>query len=796
MLNRGVYCGQIIWPVCCFLLGIAVLQRLPTHLPAYYYFLLPFVVVLWLRWPRFAALAAFMLGLLWAALHAQFKLQHSLPAEWVGQDRVVSGHVQGIPHTESDRVRFEFVITEVHEAYSPAINLPLKVRLSWYRHSGDELLPELHAGQRWRLKLRLKPPTGFMNPGGFDYEAWLFSWNIRATGYVRSWSGNRLSTPAAPYSLAQLRVGLVGQMAFLTEKLEYAGVLLALGVGDRSSISQQDWDLLLGTGTNHLVAISGLHVGLVAGLFYFLAMRVAAALNMVGVGFKWPRQIPAALIGWCAALVYAWLAGFALPTQRALIMLSVAVMALLCYRLIRPWQALLLALWLVLTLDPFAVSQVSFWLSFGAVAILVYSFAGRLKLDRESWRLLAHWCRLQLVLLIGLLPLTLSFFGATAATAAVANLVAIPLIGFIVVPLVLLSLLMCSFWPDGASGLLVLADYALSVLWPVLQFCSEWPLARWVQAVPSTQVIFWALPGILLLLAPAGLPGRWLGFFCLLPMLTYQPPAPAEGEFAVTVLDVGQGTAVVLRTANHTLLYDAGPSFGQRFDAGRLVVLPFLRQQNTQLIDTLVVSHGDNDHIGGALAILDSLPVTRVISSVPHELAPYSAEQCVSGQQWRWDGVNFEILHPQRIGQQKGNNASCVLLVSNSRSSILLTGDIEWAAERKLLAHTSLPKVSVLLAPHHGSRTSSTEAFIRATQPKHVVFTAGLFNRYGFPKPDIVQRYRRLGTKAWVSGEQGALTFQSAAQGMQLTQAYRKYARRYWHYRGDKSTNQSASNSQ
>ena len=688
-----------------------------------------------------------------------------------------------MPELDHRRIRFEFVIQQyLDQPTKTQLSLPKKVRLSWYRHSKHKL-PEIQLGEQWRFQVRLKPPVGFMNPGGFDYEAWLFSQNIRATGYVRKHVDNQLVMPVSEFSFKSLRVSLLNKMLQLTDGLRSQGVLLALALGYRNEISDSDWDLLLKTGTNHLVAISGLHIGMIAAVFYWLGLRGIWCIRFLRIPYPWPQQMVAAMIAWCAALTYAWLAGFALPTQRALMMLSVGLLGLMLYRQLRPGQALGLALLLVLIVDPFAVNQASFWLSFGAVAVLLYCFAGRQSRRPQRQQLILTWGKVQGWLLVGLSPLTVYWFGGAAALASLANLIAIPLIGFIVVPLTLLAMLLSGFWSVAASFLINLADQSLNLLWPVLTTMSAWPLARWEQTLPPSWAVLLAMVGVVLLLAPRGLPGRWVGFFWLMPMLLYVPTRPAEGDFDLTVLDVGQGTAVILRTATHNLLYDAGPSSGAQFDSGRMVIQPFMKQQNIQQLDMMVISHGDNDHIGGAKTILEAIPVTAIITSVPDQLASFQAVACHNQQRWHWDGVDFEIIHPRKQQTWQGNDGSCVLQISNGQSRVLLTGDIEKPAERTLLAAYPLQPVNLLLVPHHGSRTSSIKTFLKVLQPEHAVFTAGLFNRYGFPKPDVVQRYRDRGSQIWVSGQQGALTFTATDKGLRFKQAYRSSAQRYWHYR-------------
>lgn len=732
-------------------------------------------------------LCAFLGGFFWAVFCAQQRLSVELPRELVGENILVDGIVSSIPDIDEQRTRFEFVIEAQHDS-ERHLPLPFKTRLSWYRR-GDTALPEIKVGQQWQLLIRLKPPSGFMNPGGFDYESWLFRHNIRATGYVREHQDNTLlQSEGWRYGLSAIRAELLNRLKQLSGDLRYRGVLLALSLGYRDAISDSDWQLLLHTGTNHLMAISGLHIGLVAGLLYFCALGLIGYCRVRGwLGTaSWPAQRTAALLAWGGALVYAVLAGFALPAQRAFIMLTVGIFAVVAYRQLSPAQSLVLALVAVLLLDPFAVQAAGFWLSFAAVAVLIYTFNGRrrhMPLRNKIMAVITGWGRAQWVLLVGLLPLTLYWFGGAAMTATAANLIAIPLVGMLVVPLGLLATLFCPLLPAIATSLLWLANLCLTGLWPLLELMQQLPLSHWEQPQPPLWYMGLAMVGAMLLLAPRGWPVRWIGVFWFAPLLFYQPARPDTGAFFLTVLDVGQGSAMVIQTAHHSLIYDTGPKFNDGFDSGRLVVLPFLRQAGIDRVDTMIVSHGDNDHIGGSAAIIDSMPVARIISSVPRRFAGEAVESCRDGRHWSWDGVRFSILHPDRKVHWEGNNSSCVLLVETGVTRVLLNGDIEKPVEQRLLREHQLQPVSVLFAPHHGSRTSSTESFVRAVQPEHVVFNAGLYNRYGFPKPDVLARYRKTGARLWTTGEQGALQFYVSEKGAELRSRYRVAARRYWHFR-------------
>ncbi|MBN1377989.1 MAG: DNA internalization-related competence protein ComEC/Rec2 [Gammaproteobacteria bacterium] len=784
---------RLLWSAVAFAAGVALLQQISSLPSAYYCLLFPFIFAVCWWQPKFTVIGALLLGMLWALLWAQMRLAHALPEALIGKDLQVIGTVVSIPESDDRRTSFEFKIEQQQKTAAGELRLPLKVRLSWYRQA-NIAIPDITVGQQWNLLLRLKPPIGFMNPGGFDYEAWLFSHNIRAVGYVRGQGDNHLLTQKTfRYAISILRSRLLDKLSDLSENLQHRGILLALALGYRDAIDERDWDLLLRTGTNHLMAISGLHIGLTAGLLYFLI------LWCVGFAHKrawlrqglWPAQRIAAIAAWMGALVYASLAGFSLPTQRAMLMLTVGLYAVVAYRQLRPAQALSLALIAVLIVDPFAVQAAGFWLSFAAVAVLVYCYAGRKAANLPRWlSRLWNWGKVQAVLLIGLLPLTLYWFGAAAVSASAANLIAIPLVGLVVVPFVLLASLLAVVWAPLAQWLLQLADGLLNLLWPLLEFMQHLPLSRWVQPQPPLWTVLLALAGAGLLLAPRGFPSRWVGLFWFAPMLFYSPFRPQSGEFLLTALDVGQGTAIVIQTSRHNLIYDTGPRLNDRFDTGKLVVLPYLKASGISKADILLVSHGDNDHSGGSAAILDALRVDKLISSAPvtdflsvtdigSEL---SVESCSDGQSWVWDGVHFSILHPDRTTQWDSNNSSCVLLVETGGRRVLLTGDIEKRAERHLLREHHVKPVSILFAPHHGSNSSSQPAFVEALYPQHVIFNAGLLNSYGFPRPEVVERYSKTHAQLRTTGEQGAMEFMVGPFGVELKRSYRHTARRYWHY--------------
>lgn len=774
-----------------FLIGIVGLQQCVELPHPAWLLLLPFVLFLALSVQRFRLLWILLCGFLWALLHAVATIQINLPASLEGVDLVLEGDIVSIPQRFGDHNRFEFKITQAFQLTAGPENklqldttmpLPMRVRLDWYG-----VHEPLFAGDRWRMLVRLKSPHGFMNPGGFDYEGWLFAQGINATGYVkRSENNRRLMQNTTGVSLTALRHRVVHALQAQLQNLKYPGILIALAVGDRQMIHTEQWELLASTGTSHLVAISGLHIGLVAGLMFIvgtfiwrLSVRLWPAL-----GVRISAKSFASVLALISALIYGALAGFSLPTVRALIMLVVVLLGFLLKREMRPFSALMLALFLVLLIDPFAVNTPGFWLSFLAVAVLI--FIGS---DRPHQHLgFSRWPHIQLTLTLALLPVTLVWFQRAALSGALANVIAIPLIAMLVVPLTLAGTLLLFLFKPLAIYLFRFADFLLEqVFFPLLSGFSEWPLSQWMQASPPLWTWIPAVVGILLLIAPKGFPARWLAVVLLMPLFLALPDKPKEGEVWFSLLDVGQGLAAVIQTHSHVLVYDTGPQFSEDFDTGRAVVLPFLRQQGIKHFDKLMISHADKDHAGGVLSLTKVIMPAEILSSDPAYFAAggLKVKNCHGLAGWVWEGVTFEILHPQDRVYKGRNNNSCVLKVSSAGGSVLLPGDIESEAEYGLLAEGMDLKADILLVPHHGSRTSSTEAFIKAVKPRYALFATGYRNRYGFPKVDIVERYRREGAQALISYQQGALLFRLKKGGGINPISYRSEVQRYWHHRAE-----------
>jgi len=734
-----------------------------------------------------ALLLAMAIGASYTCLRADLRMASELPREWEGRDIELVGVIDELPQADQQGVRFAFAVERV---LTPAAVVPPRVALGWYKSTVRELqgepLPTLHAGERWQLTVRFKRPHGYANPNGFDVEAWLLENNLRATGSVRNDEPNRLLATNAGRAidhLNRLRERLRERMQQALSGQRYAGVLIALAIGDQRAVSEADWSLFNATAVSHLLSISGAHVTLFAGWMGWLTMagwrrspRLVAWL---------PAQQAAALVAAVVAVAYAALAGFEVPAQRTCYMLLAAAFALMLRRTLSPWLILVLALTVVLAIDPWAVLAVGFWFSFGAVAFLLYVSVGRVG-GRPWWHTVLAT---QAAVTLGLAPLSLALFQQVSLVGPLANAVAIPLVTLLVVPLTLL-------WLIVPLDALLLAAHQL-MLWLVqgLQWLLTWPTPLWTQHAPPWWAVALAIAGCVVLLAPRGWPHRWLGALWCLPLFTVVPPAVPEGEFRLTALDIGQGTTAVVQTANHTLVYDTGPRWTDSADAGSRLIAPYLRGSGAGRIHGLVVSHLDIDHSGGGRSLLNTLPVDWMLTSVFNEADIVTVARsrgvtpiaCIRGQSWQWDGVRFEVLHPEADSyleaKLKTNDRSCVIKVSSAQFSALLTADIEALSERALVERyadqPTMLRSDVLLMPHHGSLTSSTPAFIDAVAPKLALINAGYRNRFGHPRDAVLARYRERDIDVLRTDWHGAIVLDSV-QGVTSASKYRDVRRRYW----------------
>lgn len=719
------------------------------------------VIIICFYFKRYLPLA-FMLGFAYTAWYAHNILSWELPKELEGKPHLVTGCVASIPVTDYKQVHFLFALE----------NTSALIRLS------AQNFPQLfHVGDKWQLQVRLKRIHGSQNAGAFDYEAWAMQKGLRASGSIISSVENKfLSHHWYHFPIAQIRERLLVKMQKHLPDSVGSPWLIALVIGERIGIKPDDWQVLRNTGTNHLMAIAGLHIGMIAGFAHTLVSIVWRCIPTLVLLF------PAQLAGGCAALftafLYSALAGFSIPTQRACIMLTVFIIALLLRRNISAWTAWSLAMILVLLLNPLSVLTESFFLSFATIALIIYGMSARLAPTGWWWK----WGRVQWVIGLGLIPITLALFQECSLVSFLANSVAIPWLGIFILPFCFLSGIFLFLYEPFGAILLFIASKSLAGLWCVLSWFSHFHFAAWQQAIPNTGIFLLTVLAFILLLIPAGMPGRWLGMLWLLPLVLYQYPTPEKGNFWLTLLDVGQGLSVVVQTKSHVLVYDAGPKYSENFDMGASVVVPYLRTNGTKTLDMLVVSHGDNDHIGGAPFIIHSLPVTMIKTSVPEKITNHTAELCLAGTAWEWDGVKFDFIYPTVNELHLGNDSSCVLRVSNGTHAILLTGDVEKFAEKQMLQKVPqyLP-ASILIAPHHGSKTSGVEQFVNAVHPSYVLYATGYRNRYHFPHVSVVRSYTEMNSQQFSTAECGEIQFRLDRNKMIAPPLlYRTEKQRYW----------------
>ncbi|HEX7384533.1 MAG TPA: DNA internalization-related competence protein ComEC/Rec2 [Burkholderiaceae bacterium] len=744
-----------------------------------------------------AAAAAALLGLGVSGWQAGARLADALPAALEGADVQLTGTVASLPQEVSNGTRFRFAV-ESARVDGRAVQVPALIALGWYRRWDDEATladPDgtLRAGQRWRFTARLRSPHGQVNPHGFDFELWLFEQGVRATGYVRATREARAErlAEAAGHPVERARQRVRDAIEARVGDPRVAGVLAALAVGDQNAIERDDWDLYRNAGIAHLMSISGLHITMfawLAGLLVAAAWRRSARLALA-----LPTPQAARWAGLAAAFAYALFSGWGVPAQRTVCMLAVTT---LLVSLGRRWSwplVLLAAAVTVTAFDPWALLQPGFWLSFVAVGLLMASEPARERRVEaraapaarralgQGARLAREALRTQVVATLGLAPLSLVFFQQLSLVGLVANLAAIPLVTLVVTPLALLGVLAPPLWTAGAAVVQAL-NAGLAAL-------TALPGAVWsVPVAPAWSAAAGLLAGALVVL-PLPTMLRALALPLAVPLLWPAASVPVQGEFELLAADVGQGTAVLVRTRAHLLVYDAGPQYSPDSDAGQRVLLPLLRARGESRIDALVLSHRDTDHVGGAAALLRALPVDALWTSLDatHPLLAAAASRsvrCAAGQSWQWDGVRFEMLHPPAADYAHAvapNALSCVLRVQGSRHAALLAGDIEHAQETALrVAAAQAVRADLLLVPHHGSRTSSSAGFLDAVAPRTAVFQAGWRNRFGHPAPDVVERYRERAIEPVATPSCGAFTWQSAdAAG----RCEREATRRYWRHR-------------
>jgi len=794
--------------------GVAGCLHLPV-LPDWRVFavLLPVSMLAWgVRWrPR--VLGPLLCGFALAGLHAGSALADRLPHALEGPELVASGTVVGLPQREAGRVRFRFRVDDDAEQ-APALRGRL-LQLSWYSDHAPSVDPSharlspgasrawlgstgLAPGQRWRFRLRLRTPHGLRNPGTRDSERRALAQRIAATGYVRDPELARMLAPSRGIDAWRDHMG-----ERIADSVESGSsrFVRALALGDTRALDGDDWQVLRAAGLTHLIAISGFHVGLVAGFFALLAK--AGWWLFPRLGRHLPRPQAAAMAAMLGALGYAVVAGFALPTLRTALMIAVLVLARLLRRVQRTSDALALAAIAMLLVDPLAVLSAGFWLSFAGVAWLLWCLPTT---PARSLRGVVHgFVDAQAVATIGLLPIAVVLFGQASAAGPLANLVAIPWWSLVVVPLSLLGTALEAMHAGAGSWPWQWAAWAFDLSWPLFEWLAQTPLALFWLPSPAWFALPLALAGGFWLLLPRGVAGKPLALLLWLPLLWPQRGLPAPGSVELMVLDVGQGLSVLVRTARHTLLYDMGAAHAGGFDAGAQVVVPALRALGVRRLDGAVVSHGDNDHAGGFAGVARvfppewmAMPPGMAASSGHVEpsharLLPGAAEhglalqtpaarvrRCIAGQHWTWDGVDFRFLHPARFFPYLDNESSCVLRVEAHGHVALLPGDIGEVVERMLVHEKAwLLEADVVLVPHHGSGSGSEPGFVVATGARWALVSAGYRNRFGHPKPEVVARWREAGAEVVGTAESGAQRVVLEEAGVEIV-GERELRRRLW----------------
>ncbi len=779
------------------------------------------------RWPDYfapvlsTAIASALLGFAAAGWQGSLRTDDILAQALEGVELTVVGVVSELPKVVPGGVRFQLSV-ESAQQQTDVVRLPSRLTLGWYaprekarnghRHTTHPaaLASVVKAGQRWQFNVRLKRPHGLMNPHGFDYELYLLEHGVGATGYVRE-TGARLLQDAAGFGLQGLRQQVKDSIEHHVPDGRVAGVLAGLAVGDQSAIDREDWALFRAAGIAHLVSISGLHVTMFAWLTGAL---IRAFWRRRPRGSLWlPAPAAARWGGLVAAFLYALFSGWGLPAQRTVLMLA-AVVCLQTGGRRWPWPLVLLASAVVVTVfDPWALLQPGFWLSFVAVGLLLAcgltTGTGHSSPQRSEdpnrqcnhfwlWHafgLSRQWVqaglRTQVIATLGLAPLSLVFFQQLSVVGLLANLVAVPVVSFLITPLALAGAVLPLLWVPAAALVQGLSAY--------LSWLAAWPGATWLVAAAP----LWAQCAGLLGAAVAVLPIPWrlrvLALPLCLPLCFPVGQRPPHGQFDVLAADVGQGTAVLIRTQQHLLVFDAGPQYAPESDAGERVLVPLLQALGERRIDALMLSHSDTDHIGGAASLMDRHPVGMLHSSLPDlhslqwqaKLRGVPSQRCVAGQSWRWDGVDFLVLHPEAedfARPLRPNAMSCVVQVrsGDGLSRALLTGDIERRQEERLLqAHGEALRSNVLMVPHHGSKTSSSAGFMNQVRPDVAIVQSGYRNRFGHPAPEVVRRLLQSTGELKISPTCGAWRWSSqdsarAPKG----QCWRIHAKRYWHSSG------------
>lgn len=703
------------------------------------------------------SLIFFAAGFAWMGTFSTTTLQTNIAEKNFNTPISVVGKIQDLPKQSAKKTQFSFQVSEPFQG---------KIKLSWYGKPPHTL----QSNDTWRILIKIKHNNSYQNIGGFDYEQWLFYQQFDATGYVKKSNNNQLLTASNTLTINSIRQNIRLTLSSHLTDFSFLGVINALIIGDRSLISQSHWDLFKATNTTHLSVISGLHIGLISGFIFLLfsfLWRLCAHCST-----KIPARVVGAYFGLLSAFIYALIAGFSIPTQRAFVMASVIFITLILRRHHNVWQLYGIALLLVLASNPLSVFSVGFWLSFYVVAIIIYAAMQHKK---------SHWfvrlLYIQLIISLATLPLIAWFFDSGSILSPIANLVAIPVFSFVTTPLSLLGAVLLYLQLPYLSNIsFSIANESLEYLSILLRFLQDFNFNQWHYTPRSSTNLIILIVAALIAILPGALKLRKISLMLLLIVWIQPNTKIKQAEVLITTLDVGQGLAQVVRTKNHTLLFDTGAKYPSGFNMGDAVINPYLRTQQIKSLDLIIISHGDNDHIGGLSSVLKKFKSQKILSSIPEKISAKS-NLCRSLASWQWDGVKFQMLNVSH--SFIGNNASCVLKISTQQYSILLTGDIEKEAEAHLIKiWPDALKSDILISPHHGSKTSSSDAFLAAVNPQWVIISSGYKNRFNHPAKPVTDRYKKHNIKILNTNCSGQINIKLADQ-IEINQ-YRQSQKRYF----------------
>ncbi len=710
----------------------------------------------------------FCLGMTWADVRFQLFSEAQISQKMLNHPIDMLAEIITLPEHTSHGQRF-IVLTKTLDGHA----LHRKILLSTYELNSNFQVGDL---RQWHVKLTA--PHGLHNPEEFDYEGWLFYQGIEAKGYTLAHTTTQLISHYQNFFWDAWRARIQRCIMQSVKNHDEAAILSALAVGYRGEMDETLWTVFQNTGTNHLIAIAGLHIGFVAFFIYalsFLLWRISYPL----LRFV-PAQIIAGIIALLFSVFYSLLAGLTLPTERALTMFLLLVVGDLFHRKTTLCHKACIAIWIILLLDPGVLLSQSFWLSFLAITSIGYIFEGR----HQSATKIKQWSKAQAGIFLGILPITLWFFQKISWVSLIANAIAIPWVGFCIVPLSFVASIISLINASLGEKLFFGCSLLLHPLWLYLKWLAFLHFAIWNHGFSNAWMFLASVIAVAIILMPRGLPGRWLSIIWILPFICARGLFPPSHEIWLTLLDVGQGLAVVVATSHHVLLFDAGPRFPEGFDAGSSVIFPYLLQLQHPSIDVAVISHGDNDHIGGIWSLLKLTNIKQIMTSVPQKFSAMKikVQPCYQGESWQWDGITFEMLNPPLGQAYAGNNSSCVLKIGNGKQSILLTGDIEKKAENYLLlSEAQKLAATVLIVPHHGSATSSSLGFIQAIHPRYALFGVGYHNRYRFPASAVLKRYWSEHSCTLTTAKNGAIFVRLSDLGS-VTLATMDQSHRFWQH--------------